>query len=86
MRPEDAAEVERIMSLSDEKIKSELVKDGENPELIAAKCRILFEQAIVKTQAARIEALEAALRAVLTNEIMTARRIARAVLDKDAGE
>jgi hypothetical protein len=33
----------------------------------------------------RIEVLEAALREVLTNEIMTARKIARAALDKDAG-
>ena len=46
MRPEDAAEVERIMALSDEEIKAELIKDGEDPELIAAECRILFERVL----------------------------------------
>jgi hypothetical protein len=47
---------------------------------------ILYPASSVDRLRARIEALEAALREVFTNEIMVARKIARAALDKDAGK
>ena len=42
---DDRREIARIMSLSDAEIVAEVTRDGETPEIVAAKCRAIFERA-----------------------------------------
>jgi hypothetical protein len=57
MRPEDAAEVERVMKLSDEELKAELAAEGETMKSVAAKGHAAFERAMKIIRAGKMRPL-----------------------------